>query len=159
MADELQSLRAAAAGFGRFNLLAFDGRDMFDLGNHPQVRLQAISRGTHVLSNASLDTEWPKTRRLRAALEQWIGTGDDDPAPLFDGLADPQIAADTELPGTGVPLEWERRLSAAFISGSEYGTRASSVVLVGDEHTRFIERRFGPNGVALGESDQLIEHR
>ncbi len=113
----------------------------------------------HTLSNAALDTPWPKTRRLQAVLSEWLERGDDEVAPLFDALADPRMAADQDLPSTGVPLEWERRLSAAFITGDDYGTRASSIVLVADDHIRFIERRFGPAGVALGETDEVLERR
>jgi len=108
------------------------------------------------LSNAALDTPWPKTQRLGAVLTQWLAAGDDDPAPLLEALRDPRRYADAELPSTGIPLDWERRLSAAFIVGSEYGTRASSVVLVGDDHIRFIEHRFGPQGITLGEVDQTL---
>ena len=51
-----------------------------------------------------------------------------------------------------MPLAWERRLSAAFILGDDYGTRASTVVLVDDSGLWFEERRFGPGGRAEGRS-------
>ena len=47
----------------------------------------------------------------------------------------------------------------AFIVGADYGTRASTVVLVGDDHVRFVERRFGPHGMRLGDTDRIIERR
>ena len=72
---------------------------------------------------------------------------------LFNLLSDRTPAQDDELPHTGVPLEWERTLSAAFIEGPEYGTRASTVVRVDIEGgVEFEERRFGPNAVFAGES-------
>lgn len=154
---ELQRIRDTSADFGRFNLLAFDGARLWYTGNHPEARLHEVGAGVHTLSNAALDTPWPKTLRLHAAMTQWLAAAGDDPAPLLAALADPQIAPDSELPHTGVPLEWERRLSAAFITGDDYGTRASSIVLVADDHIRFIERRFGPAGVALGETDERVE--
>ena len=154
---ELQRLREAAAHYGRFNLLAYDGARLWYAGNHPAMRLATVEDGVHALSNAALDTPWPKTRRLQAVLGDWVDAGRDDIAPLFDALADPRTAPDRELPSTGVPLDWERRLSAAFIVGADYGTRASTLVLVGEDHVRFVERRFGPHGVALGETDRIIE--
>lgn len=35
----------------------------------------------------------------------------------------------TNLPDTGVPLEWERLLSAVFVRSADYGTRASTVLM------------------------------
>ena len=53
---------------------------------------------------------------------------------------------------TGIGLDWERLLSSAFIASSEYGTRSSTVVLVGrDAAVTFVERGFGPQGTPAGE--------
>jgi len=63
---------------------------------------------------------------------------------LFALLADPREAAADLLPRTGVSPEWERLLSSAFIATSDYGTRSSTVVLVGrDGAVLFVERTFG----------------
>ena len=79
--------------------------------------------------------------------------GNDDPAPLWQALGDERPAPDAELPETGVGLDLERRLSPAFIRGRDYGTRASTLVLVGhDGGSRIHERRFGPDGVFEGET-------
>jgi uncharacterized protein with NRDE domain len=153
---ELRRLHEGASHYGRFNLLAFDGARLWYVGNHPETQLRAIDDGVHALSNAALDTPWPKTRRLHASMQDWIARGDDDLAPLFAALADPQTAPDQDLPSTGVPIDWERRLSATFIIGSDYGTRASTVVLVGADHVRFVERRFGPHGAVLGETERIL---
>src|SRR5690606_13185805 len=72
--------------------------------------------------------------------------------PLLDALADIYVAPDESLPDTGVGLELERMLSPAFVRDSRYGTRCSSVVLVGEDGIVFAERRFGPDAVQLGES-------
>jgi uncharacterized protein with NRDE domain len=57
------------------------------------------------------------------------------------------------LPSTGVPLEWERRLSAIFVRSAEYGTRASTVLtLAGNGQIAFEERSYGPHGRALQSS-------
>jgi len=86
-------------------------------------------------------------------LAAWADAGETDPEPLWAALADEQIADDNLLPDTGVGLALERRLSAAFIREQDYGTRASTLVLVGhDGSTRIHERRFGPGGVFEGET-------
>ena len=57
-------------------------------------------------------------------------------------------------PQTGVPLEWERLLSAPFIVSERYGTRCSTVQLVGrDGEARFVERSFDASGATTGTVD------
>jgi uncharacterized protein with NRDE domain len=46
----------------------------------------------------------------------------------------------------------ERALSPPFVRSARYGTRCSSVVLIGDDEITFVERRFGPEAVPLGET-------
>ena len=147
-------LLAQAAGYRPFNLLTFDARSAFYLGNRPGPRAEAVTSGVHGLSNADFNTPWPKTRALMARLTAWLRLGDaDDFAPLFAALADEQHAPDAELPDTGVGLERERLLSSAFIRGERYGTRASTVVAIAhDGRGAIVERRYGPAGRFLGES-------
>jgi len=149
-----QRLLAVAADYRPFNLLTFDARAGFYLGNRPAPSAQAVTPGVHGLSNADFNTPWPKTRELMRRLQGWIDRGsDNDFAALFDALADERIAPDAQLPDTGVGLERERWLSSAFIRGEHYGTRASTVVAIGhDGHGVIMERRFGPNGRFDGET-------
>src|SRR5690606_21975685 len=122
----------------------------------PAWRARRAEPGVHGLSNGDFDAPWPKVLRAREALRHWLARAGaaPDPEPLFEALADERIAPDAELPDTGVAPGPERVLSAAFIRGPHYGTRCSSVVLVAADGARFIERRFGPGGVALGERVQ-----
>ena len=151
-------LQSVAADYRPFNLLIFDAAQAFHIGNRPGPQAQAIRSGVHGLSNAELDTPWPKTRQLCERLQQWLdakASGDraDDFCALFTALADQHMAPDAELPNTGIGLERERWLSSAFIPGASYGTRASTVVAIGhDGHGVIIERRFGPNGHFDGET-------
>jgi uncharacterized protein with NRDE domain len=153
-ATHAQQLLRTAADYRPFNLLTFDAREAFYLGNRPEPCMQAIDLGVHGLSNADFNTPWPKTRTLMQQLQQWIDAGGDaDFAPLFAALADEREAPKAQLPDTGVGLERERWLSSAFIRGEQYGTRASTVVAIGhDGHGVIAERRFGPNGRFAGET-------
>lgn len=119
--------------------------------------LRSLDPGIHGLSNGALDAVWPKTAHLQAALAAWLhsdAAGHDAPdlAPLFDALADTRTAPDALLPDTGVGRERERWLSSAFIRSPQYGTCASTVVLIADDHALIHERRFGPEGIFLGET-------
>jgi uncharacterized protein with NRDE domain len=156
----LDALAPAAAEHGRFNLLLWDGQGLMLAGNHPAFQRQHVAAGVHGLSNGPFDAPWPKVRRARAALQAWISAapsaGEPELAPLFEALADERIAPDEQLPDTGVGLALERVLSAPFIRGPHYGTRCSNVVLVDAREVLFVERRFGPDGVALGETRERI---
>ncbi len=149
-----QQLLLSAADYRPFNLLTFDTRDAFYLGNRPEPRAQSVVPGVHGLSNADFNTPWPKTRKLISCLQGWIVEGGEDAFDaLFSALADERVAPDTDLPDTGVGLERERWLSSAFIRGEHYGTRASTVVAIGyDGSGVVVERRFGPNCHFEGET-------
>ena len=143
-----------AVHYRPFNLLLFDARAACYLSNRPASRTQELHPGVYGLSNAAaLDPPWPKARRLTQRMRTWLEADDDDFAPLFEALADERHPPDAELPDTGVGLERERWLSAAFIRGERYGTRASTVLAI-DHAGRgvIVERRFGPGGRFEGQT-------
>ena len=93
------------------------------------------------------------TACMASPTAHWTRPGHTDLHPLWQALADETLAADAELPQTGIALDLERRLSAAFIREHSYGTRASTLILVDyNGHSTIIERRFGPMGVFVGET-------
>ena len=155
-------LNAEGQQYGPYNLLLWDGDAMVEAGNRPWSRASAVADGVHGVSNGAFNEPWPKVRRLTAALGEWLRSidGEPDAEALFTALADRRPAPDEELPQTGVGIERERELSAPFIVGDLYGTRASTIVLVDtNRRIRMVERRFGPQGVALGESSIEIVNR
>ncbi|MGQ0799328.1 MAG: NRDE family protein [Pseudomarimonas sp.] len=141
---------------GRHTLLLWDGSELWQSGNYPAAHAAPIAPGLHVLSNAELDAPWPKSLRVQRALADWLQTDAEASAstrlePLFTTLADGTQAEHAELPATGIPIEWEQRLSSAFIRGTDYGTRCSTIVLIGhDGAMQFEERRFGAQGESTG---------
>lgn len=150
-AEAAEGLMSEAARFGAFNLLLFDGRELSYVSNRPQPHWKPVTAGVHGLSNAALDTPWPKTRFLQARMAQWCEAGETDVEPLFAALANAEPPPDAELPETGVGLARERLLGTAFIRGPVYGTRASAVVRITAEgHWQFEERRFLSDGLAAG---------
>lgn len=157
-----RDLAAHAGDFGRCNVLAWE-HDRLDFAtNHPVWRREPVAPGLHALSNADLDTPWPKTVRARAALARWLASPAADAAtpwvePLFAALAHTQVAADADLPDTGVGAELERQLSASFIVGPDYGTRCTTVVLVERDAIHFHERRFGPGGAYAGQVRTVLQ--
>ena len=49
---------------------------------------------------------------------------------LLELMADRELARESDLPATGVPLDWERVLSAIQIRAKGYGTRATTTLSV-----------------------------
>nr|WP_221229555.1 NRDE family protein [Niveibacterium umoris] len=123
----LESLRDARDRYNPFNLLVGDAQTLFCLESRGGS-IQTLPPGIHGLSNADLNTSWPKVetgkRRLAAVLPALPAC-----ERLFELLSDTEQAPDDALPATGVPIEWERMLSAACIRAPGYGTRSQTVVL------------------------------
>lgn len=152
-----QRLAAEASRYRPFNLLLFDSAAAWFVSNDPSVRAHAIAPGVHGLSNGDLDAPWPKVRRVTEALRGWLARGVDAFDALFTVLADTSVAPDAELPATGVGIELERRLSPVFVCGERYGTRATTLIaLDGAGGGRIVERRFGANGVPLGQTELAL---
>ncbi|MFT4067572.1 NRDE family protein [Paraburkholderia sp.] len=109
-----------------------------------------LAPGTHGISNAVLDTAWPKLVRKRAELGTLLARDAMPPLErLIDLMRDPRVARDDELPATGIPLERERVLSAAFIESPEYGTRSTTglrVAVYGDVIGVAVAERGDDNG-------------
>ena len=148
-----QAYLAAVTGqleqFAGFNLLVGDREQLWYM-NSDLGLAQPLEPGIYGLSNAALDTPWPKLLRAREALHDCVDAADTEA--LLELLSDAQQAGDAELPSTGVPYEWEKMLSSIFIASADYGTRASTVLLRrADGSARITERRFGPGGM-LGDT-------
>ena len=112
----------------------------------------SIAPGIYGLSNGAFDAAWPKAARLKSDLAALCAAPDVDAhsatEQLRTALGRPERATgDDQLPDTGLDIEIERRLSAAFILGERYGTRCSTILLV--EHTgraTMTEYSFVPDG-------------
>lgn len=154
-AETLATTVAGAVAFNGFNVVAGDGlRAAF--GSNRVAAIEPLRPGLHGVSNARLDTPWPKLARVKAGVARWIASGDTDPRALWEVLGDRTIAADHDLPSTGIALERERLLSAPFIVSDTYGTRCSTLIALGrDGRGRFAERSFDREGRITGE----VEYR
>lgn len=153
-------LSATCADYGRFNLLLWDGEALWLAGNHPVYRARPLGAGLHAVSNGDFDADWPKTRRLRAALGGWVDAhpqASHEVEPLFAALADRAPAHDAELPDTGVGLDNERLLAPPFVLHPDYGTRCSSVLFAAENSLLISERRYAPDGREQGRSRVLLE--
>lgn len=132
--------------YNGFNLIAGNAGALYYLSNRG-APVRALGPGVYGLSNHLLDSPWPKVTEGKTGLSALLTGGGELLPGLFALLSDHRQAADDRLPRTGVSAEWERLLSAAFIATEQYGTRSSTVVLIGrDGRALFVERSFGPGG-------------
>ncbi len=150
--DYLQGLSENGGEYAGFNLLVGSDGELAYLSNI-EGGVQMLQPGVYGLSNALLDTPWPKVNRAKQALQLALAEPPTTEQ-LQSTVARRQIEADTELPDTGVGLELERMLSPQFIVSDDYGTRAaSSLLLANDGSIRFREERFGAGGVSIGSTE------
>jgi len=137
-----------------FSLLLWDGSALVYASNR-NSRPRVMPKGVHGLANTHLDGTWPKVVRGTRILADLLAT-DYDADDLIELLEDERPAADHELPQRGNDVAFERRLSPIFIRGDEYGTRASTAVIVGATEIRVSEQSFGPGGVPLQRIDESL---
>ncbi len=126
----LERIADRAREYNGFNLLVGNREQLFWYSNaavDDARNGKALAPGVYGLSNATLDTPWPKVVRTKAQFGSLLCQGAPEDA-FFDMLTDTTRASDCRLPHTGVSLEWERLLSAVCIESPEYGTRASTLV-------------------------------
>ena len=149
------SVRHGARDYAGFNLV-FGNHQHLHYYSNQQTATMMLGPGVYGLSNGLLDTPWPKVERGKSALSGAIASSqgpDGLVESLLAVLSDRSIAPDDALPNTGIGKDWERRLSASFITAPGYGTRASTVLLLtGDGEIHFRERCFG-------ERAELLEDR
>lgn len=136
-----------ASAYNGFNLLLGDGERLVAFSNVSNERHE-LEPGIYGLSNALLDTPWPKVGAGKTALQAALNALPDE-RPLGELLRDDRTHPDDALPATGVPLEWERLLSAAFVLSPDYGTRCSTLLsLSAGGIVTFDEQSWLPGGRA-----------
>ncbi len=124
------SIAPGSDAYNGFNLILADDKTLIWFSNRGQADArngQPLVPGIYGVSNALLDTPWPKVVNTKAQFASLLFQCAPDDA-YFEMLADTDCALDHRLPETGVPIELERALSAVCIDMPDYGTRTSTVV-------------------------------
>ncbi|OGT84956.1 MAG: hypothetical protein A3H91_01845 [Gammaproteobacteria bacterium RIFCSPLOWO2_02_FULL_61_13] len=152
--------RIAPRDYDGFNLLVGDHEGLWFM-NSRRAEPVALAAGVYGISNGELDCPWPKVARGKAELERILsrrpGHDPESVTEMFSLLAERTLPADTELPDTGIGLEWERLLAPLFVQAGAYGTRSSTALFM---HTGggfgFYERTFDRQGNQAGATRQSI---
>ena len=159
----VSALAATVAHYEGFNLLCGS------LGKNEEQALWFLNSadatpclldaGLYALSNASLDTEWPKVTRIKAGFRHALAERDltAQNERLFRLLANTTQVADRDLPQTGVPLDWERKLSSISVRREGYGTRASTVMRIVNGHGQVTELNHNEDATSGERNDFAFE--
>ncbi len=156
----LGSLDQTADRYNGFNLLAgqiFGNTPCLYGYSNQSRKIDLIPPGIHGLSNHLLNTAWPKVQKGKARLKEAMGHGrNPDPEVLFSLLGDRSRPHDSDLPDTGVGLDWERILSSIFVESQGYGTRSSTLVIVSPNQTAAVtERTYDDTGAPKGTDQKF----
>jgi uncharacterized protein with NRDE domain len=144
VAAGMRDVADEAAAYGGFHVLAADREALWHQSSRGE-RIAQLAPGLHGVSNGPRAVAWPKVHSGLAALAEALTPDEPDVDALFALLQDRAQPPDPLLPDTGVGLDMERALGARFIDLGTYGTRSSTVVLVG-ERVRVVERTWDPGG-------------
>lgn len=156
----------ACPRYAGFNLLVATAEQLgycTNFGSASGWRL--LPPGFYGLSNASLDTPWPRVIRAKQLLSSLLHATKAGDSPsclalqLIDMFADRHQPADDQLPvGTGASLEFERTMGPIFVDPNHlhrFATRATTCVLwKSDGSLRLHERAHAEDG---SHSDAAFE--
>lgn len=142
--------------YAGYNLLLFDGDELVCTSNNGTT--DTLHPGFYGLSNAEFGAQWPKCVNGAQGLQHIFESSSTSEAEAYHTdlihlLNNCDIPNDEQLPHRGRPIEFERRVAPCFIVGDEYGTRASTSVILSHDRLRFAEQSYASGGVAT----ELVE--
>jgi uncharacterized protein with NRDE domain len=134
----LEQLVETAHRYNGFNLLISEistahrsnPSSLWHASNYQDPFVNSVKAGVHGLSNALLNTPWPKTERTTSKVKKYLQSMvEPDPDALVSIMLDQEPVPPQQLPATGVSKEREQLLAPAFIVSPNYGTRCTTLVL------------------------------
>lgn len=157
----MENLVLAPPDYSGFNWLVGDAQAHYYL-NNVQYQVEKLKGGIYGLSNAFLDTPWPKVEFGKKYLEQKTLSGLKDKElinALFSLLSNGQMFPIDALPDTGVAQDMEQALSAIRVQLPKYASRVSTVILRDYNGHIFVEERNLQNGEVSSFSWNLHDYR
>lgn len=162
MPEFIRELTQSAREYNGYNLLFGSAHELWHFNNRSGEPPVPIEPGLHALSNATLNSPWPKALLAKQLFGELAGN-----PPLaqdvFAMLANPKQADAQSAQRTGLPLKYEIALSPIFIALNirrglfrrkvGYGTRASSYVTFSQMGEITFHERTLINGKPAGDRD------
>lgn len=154
--DYLAEVAARGDQYAGFNLLLGDDAGLWYLDNAPGGTPRPLEPGVHGLSNARLNTPWPKSEHGKARLQALLNAGEPDHDRLATVVADRALADADSLRLQGLEGEMERMLSAQFIISPGYGTRSTTTLWSDGLQAHWREQSFDPAGSLAGSRIEVF---
>ncbi|SFL72129.1 NRDE family protein [Salibacterium qingdaonense] len=149
-----ESLQQNRHQYGGYNVAGGGPDGVYYATNQTSDKKIALTPGIYGLSNAFLNTPWPKVEKIKADFYRLlntsgasIGTGD-----FFNMLSNSEEADARRLPDTGVGQTLEKKLSPLFIKMEGYGTRSQTVFMLSKQGNAVLEEK------TYLEDAELSEH-
>lgn len=153
--EYLTMLEDKAELYAGYNLLVADQQQLGYFSNRSQQAPRLLTPGRYALSNALLDSPWPKVKLAKQQLNDWLAIKDNQ-QPLAELLSSTALADDALLPDTGLDIARERVLSCQKIITPDYGTRCSTGLVISKDHIQFEEISWHTNGEKASEESYRI---
>lgn len=159
--DYLDEVAGCADQYAGFSLLVGDVRDLWYYSNSSPggaTRAKRLEPGIYGLSNALLDTPWPKVTRGRDRLQRLVDLGTPPThESLLEVVGDRSLADPTALRSQGLDSSMDQLLSAQFIITDLYGTRSSTSLWIDEPgHVHWRELSFDEGGEIRGCSEEAF---
>jgi uncharacterized protein with NRDE domain len=116
-----------------FNLLLHDGNACIGYESISNTKI-IFSPGINVVSNGNFKCIWPKSQLLKSCLKKINFSNLNNLENLFTLLKNKQTFPLDILPNTGLSSSMEIFLSSIFIKSEIYGTRSSTIYIMGTKH-------------------------
>ncbi|MEZ5570510.1 MAG: NRDE family protein [Halioglobus sp.] len=146
-ASYLGVLEARATDYAGFNLLVGDGNSLWYFSNSDNEKPLCLPPGIYGLSNARLDTPWPKVTAGKAKLRTLLAGAAITHDALSNLVNDKQLADPSTLRSHGLDGSMDPMLSAQFIVSKTYGTRSTTTLwLDADARVSWREQSFNAQG-------------
>lgn len=153
--EQLSVLRPEFPNYNGFNLIAGTLDDLYYVSNEGD-RFYKIQPGLYGISNAFLNTPWPKTNNALQHFTHALNGEKPDEQAIFELLWDTTTYPDRMLPKTGLSPEMEKAVSSIFILSDDYGTRSSALLMIDQEgDVKITEKTYQPGSVDITDSEEF----
>jgi len=154
----LAGIEPEAGQYALFNLIVGDRHSLWVMSNaHHNGSPQALTPGLYGLSNAALDTPWPKVTLGKSVLAGSLDNVSISHDTLATAVNDRVLARPEELANHGLTGEMDQALSAQFITAGVYGTRSTTTMWTtraGASH--WCERSYDEMGRETGRVEEYF---
>lgn len=125
--DFLNELKLNCHTFNGFNLICGTFQQLLFMNSY-EKEIKPFEKGIYGLSNASLNTGWPKVEAVKSKFKDALSNKNIDNQLLISCMQAKNQFDKNFLPNTGVGIDMEKMLSPIFIESSIYGTRNTTIV-------------------------------